>query len=87
MKATIEVPDDLYRKVKAMAALQGRAIRDVTIELFRCWLEQDESSEAPEAAAFDLLKDYCGVFDSGVGDLSSNPRHMEGFGGDSTGDH
>lgn len=33
MKATIEVPDALYRRVKAKTALQGRAIREVTIEL------------------------------------------------------
>jgi hypothetical protein len=38
MKATIDIPDALYRQVKARAALQGRAIRDVTIELFEVWL-------------------------------------------------
>ncbi len=35
MKATIDVPDELYRKVKAKSALEGRAIRDVAVELFR----------------------------------------------------
>ena len=39
MKATIDVPDALYRQVKARAALEGRAIREVTIELYRGWLE------------------------------------------------
>jgi len=42
MKATIDVPDDLYRRVKAKTALQGRAVREVTIELFRNWLEEPE---------------------------------------------
>ena len=41
MKATIEVPDDLYRRVKAKSALQGRAIREVTIELYQTWLVED----------------------------------------------
>ncbi|MFN8519418.1 MAG: hypothetical protein U0667_08530 [Chloroflexota bacterium] len=38
MKATIDVPDALYRRVKARAALDGRAVRDVTIELYERWL-------------------------------------------------
>jgi hypothetical protein len=46
MKATIEIPDDLYRRVKAKSALEGRAIREVTIELYQAWL-----TKAPEASA------------------------------------
>ncbi len=41
MKATIDVPDDLYRRVKAKSALEGRAVREVTIELYRRWLGQE----------------------------------------------
>jgi hypothetical protein len=46
MKATIDVPDALYRQVKARAALEGRAIREVTIELYEGWL-RDPGSPAP----------------------------------------
>lgn len=38
MKATIDIPDTLYRQVKARSAMEGRSVRDVTIELFRGWL-------------------------------------------------
>lgn len=38
MKTTIDVPDDLHRAVKARAALEGRSVRDVTIDLYRRWL-------------------------------------------------
>ena len=38
MKATIDVPDRLYRQVKARAALEGRSVREVTIELYERWL-------------------------------------------------
>lgn len=31
MKATIEVPDELYRQVKAKSALEGRAVREAAI--------------------------------------------------------
>jgi len=44
MKATIDIPDDLYRRVKAKTALKGRAVRDVTIELFRNWLQEAETT-------------------------------------------
>lgn len=49
MKATIEVPDELYRRVKAKTALEGRAIREVTIELYRKYV--DEEPAAPTKAA------------------------------------
>lgn len=40
MKATIDVPDTLYRQIKARSALGGRSVRDVTIELYRRWLAE-----------------------------------------------
>ena len=40
MKATIEIPDALYRQIKARSALDGRSIRDVTIEAYRRWLAE-----------------------------------------------
>ncbi len=38
MKATIEIPDDLYRRVKARSAILGRSVREVTTELYQRWL-------------------------------------------------
>jgi hypothetical protein len=43
MKATIEIPDELYRKVKAKSALQGHTVRAVTIELFERWLTEEQA--------------------------------------------
>ena len=40
MKATIEIPEALYRQIKARSALDGRSIRDVTIEAYRRWLAE-----------------------------------------------
>lgn len=37
MKATLEIPDELYALVKARAALEGRTLRSVAIELFAQW--------------------------------------------------
>jgi len=41
MKATIDLPEDLYRKIKAKSALLGKPVREVTIDLYRRWLGED----------------------------------------------
>jgi len=46
MKATIDVPDPLYRRIKARSALAGRTVRDVTIALYERWLN-DSSLAGP----------------------------------------
>ena len=47
MKATIDIPDELYRRVKAKSALQGRHVREVTIELYQRWLSSREGPSQP----------------------------------------
>lgn len=49
MKATLDLPDDLYRRVKARSAMEGRPLRNVAIELFQKWL--DPSPEHPAATS------------------------------------
>jgi hypothetical protein len=45
MKATIDIPDELYRQVKSKSALRGQAVREVAINLFQNWvLQADEPS-------------------------------------------
>ena len=38
MKATFDIPDDLYRRVKARSAMEGRPVRAVVVELFNDWV-------------------------------------------------
>lgn len=52
MKATFQIPDDLYREVKAETAKDGRTVREVTISLFEQWLRQ-KKQPAPHATAID----------------------------------
>lgn len=67
MKATIDIPDELYRKVKAKSALEGRPVRDVTVQLFRKWIDDSESESHGESVRagseskppwFGALRDY-----------------------------
>ncbi|MBP1643819.1 MAG: ParG [Acidobacteria bacterium] len=50
MKATIDIPDEIYRRVKAKSALEGRAIREVTVELFRSYLTEEAHAGARGSA-------------------------------------
>jgi hypothetical protein len=87
MKTTFEIPDELYRKVKAKSALEGRSVRMVAMELFRNWLGEPpvpNTAEPPSLA--ERMQRYRGIVDSGVTDLATNPKHLENFGRDST-DH
>jgi hypothetical protein len=43
MKATLDIPDDLYRRVKARSAMEGRPLRSVAISLLQQWLDGDNS--------------------------------------------
>ena len=46
MKATLDLPDDLYRRVKSRSALEGRPVRSVAIELFEKWLSPQDLDQA-----------------------------------------
>jgi hypothetical protein len=78
MKTTVEVPDDLYRRAKAEAALRGRKFRELVEEGLRLALEAPRQTIRPPGLA-ELMKRARGVIDSGVPDLASNPEHLADF--------
>jgi hypothetical protein len=82
MKTTIELPDDLYRRAKAEAALRGRKLKDMVEEGLRHVLQAERRSAAKrrEPTLAELMGEFRGIVDSGIGDLSSNPKHMAGYG-------
>ena len=89
MKTTVELPDDLFRKAKAAAALRGRKFKDLIEEGLRRVLEFPEAGRPapdPPPSLHVLMKEYCGIVDSGARDLASNPEHMKEFGNASMGD-
>ena len=86
MKTTVEVPDELYRRAKAEAALRGRKLRDLVEEGLRLVLETPREKRR-EASLAGLTKRARGMIDSGVPDLASDPRHLAGFGRDDGGHH
>ena len=51
MKVTTDIPDDLYRQIKAEAALRGLTVREVTTRLYRRWLREGGGETARETPA------------------------------------
>jgi hypothetical protein len=79
MKTTVEMPDDLYRRAKAEAALRGRKLKDLIEEGLRLVLDKPRQASGRPSLA-DLMKGARGVVDSEVPDLASNKRHLDDFG-------
>ena len=81
MKTTIEVPEELYRRAKAEAALSGRKLKDLVEEGLRHVLDKPGKARGKPSLA-GLMKRARGMVDSGVPDLATNPKHLAGFGRD-----
>ena len=81
MKTTVEVPDELYRRAKAEAALRGRKLRDLVEEGLRLVLEAPRKTRRRRSLA-GLTRRARGMINSGVPDLATNPKHLAGFGRD-----
>ena len=79
VKTTIDLPEELLRRVEAEAALRGRNPCELVLEGIQHVLECRAAEAAPHLPGR-RFADGCGIVNSGVGDLSSNPKHLEGFG-------
>jgi hypothetical protein len=79
MKTTVELPDELYRRAKAEAALRGRKVKDLIEEGLRLVLNIPPSKRRSTKLA-QLMKGARGIVDSGISDLASNPKHLDGLG-------
>lgn len=81
VKTTVEMPDELYRRAKAEAALRGRKLKDLIEEGLRLVIESERSAPSRPRLR-DLMKGARGVVNSGVPDLASDKRHLASFGRD-----
>ena len=77
MKATIEIPDELYRLVKARASLEGRAIREVTEELYRRWIAEGATAIEAPAAPGPWLEDWIAMAEKVMRNLPAGPTARE----------
>jgi hypothetical protein len=84
MRTTVDLSDELYRRVKAEAALRGRKLKDLVEEGLRHVLktsEFDRSAKPPPGpSVHDLMRDCCGIAKDAPADYATNPKYMDGFG-------
>jgi hypothetical protein len=78
---TIELPDDLAARLEAASAqahMQPAQLVRATLEKALPAYTSDWPADGP--SLFERMKDAIACIDSGVTDLATNPKHMEGFG-------
>lgn len=85
VKTTVELPDDLYRRAKATAALRGQKFRELVEEGLRHAVDAPETRRS-QPRLDSLMRDARGIVDSGIPDLASSPAHLADFGRDGCGD-
>jgi len=75
---SLKIPDELVSRVDALA-LSKRTSRSA---LMREALEEklEASAMISTPSLYQRSADLCGKGDSGLGDLASNPKYLEGFG-------
>lgn len=61
MKATFDIPDELYRRVKARSALEGRALRSVAVQLFQEWLDVPAAKDDVPASVVEEASPWLAV--------------------------
>ena len=75
---TLKVPDDLDERLRAEARRRGTSKSAIVREAVGRYLVSS-SPEERGPSALDLMGDLVGSIE-GPGDLSHNPRYMEGYG-------
>lgn len=86
MRTTVDIPDELFRRAKSEAALQGRKLKDLIVQglaLVVNGSDKDGESTAPPArkpSMHDLAKDLIFEDAEGPSDLASNPKYFDDFG-------
>ena len=75
---SIKVPDELASRLEATAKAKHVSRSALLREALEEKLEAIQEAGTP--SLLDRCGDLCGSGESGIGDLASNPRHLEGFG-------
>lgn len=72
MKVTIDIPDDLYRRVMERTAMVERTVGEVTIDLYQRWLGEVPAKGSSPAAA-EWLAEWLALGQSAVGRGDEGP--------------
>jgi len=74
---TIKLPEDLKLRLEAEARIRGKSVSALARESIAKTLKK---SGTKKLSLYERSKDLCGAGSSGIPDLATNPKYMEGFG-------
>ena len=84
MRTTVDLPDELFRRAKAEAALRGRKLKDLIEEGLQLVLSAPPAGDNPprtkKPSMHDLAKDLIFEGIDSPPDLSTNPKYFDDFG-------
>lgn len=80
---TVKLPDDLRLRLQAEADRRGVSLGRVVREAAETYVVARAACQP--LSLYERSKDLCGCLRSGIPDLGSNPKHMEGYGLDNPG--
>src|SRR5260370_39327458 len=77
---TIEVSDELTARLREASEREHVPPAQIVQEVLDRLLPTTEELRPPGGSLADKMKDAIGCFDSGLTDLATNPKYMEGYG-------
>jgi len=91
MRTTVDIPDELFRRAKSQAALQGRKLKDLVEAGLRLVVDgAGNEGKAPDrrqpvkrptpGSLHERMQDLCGIIEDGPPDLSTNSKYFDEFG-------
>jgi Arc/MetJ-type ribon-helix-helix transcriptional regulator len=75
---SLKLPEQLDRKLSAVVKRRRARKSDVVREALERYME--ESHEIRKGSFLDLARDLVGCVKDAPADLSSNPKHLDGYG-------
>ncbi|MGL6280914.1 MAG: DUF2281 domain-containing protein [Microcoleaceae cyanobacterium] len=69
----------LLDKFRKLTTEQQQTILDF-VEFMESKKHQSQKNQEQEVSAYDLAKQWAGSVESGMGDLSTNKKYLQGFG-------
>ena len=75
---TVKIPEDLDAKLEVEADSRRVSKSEVVREALIAALDRSSTREAP--SAYNAMKGACGIVDDGPTDLSTNKKHLRGYG-------
>jgi hypothetical protein len=77
---TLDLPSELIARLETEARHKQISTATLIQETLEQTFPEQPGTDSGPVSVYDLTQEFCGCMNSGLGDLASNPRHLEGLG-------